>query len=89
MRFPDVQCITRPDVLSMHLGEGRFLNLSIHGSFGMAGALSHLNVRCQTCHREEGALRPTWRSHAVDWAAASGLTAMRLLRSARNDKDVS
>ena len=37
--------------------------------------LSHLNVRVRNCHREEGALRLTRRSHAVDWAAAPGLMA--------------
>ena len=63
--------------------------------------MSHVIVMVQHCHREEGALRltrrcerertstPGVRSHAVDWAAASSLEAMRLLRSARNDKVVS
>ncbi len=65
----------------------------------MLTALSHLKVMFQNCHREEGArglTRRCERSERVllgcdlmpDWAAAPGLEAMRLLRSARNDKGV-
>ena len=37
------------------------------------------------CHREEGALRLTWRSHALDLGGAAWFDSTRLRRSARND----
>ena len=37
------------------------------------------------CHREEGALRLTWRSHALDLDGVAWFDSTRLRRYARND----